>query len=156
MSISLRTILLPVLIAAIGESATAQSVYIDFGGSVPSSSYAAEASAPGVWTSASAALPLVGIYGQPIALEVIDSQPTCTASTCLIPGDAGALLGGWLNTDCIGQRMLNIRNLEAGNYRVHVYAYSTIACGGDTPFLGVAYSMGPVMTSPSTWITSTN
>jgi len=130
MLITLRALLTLTSLAVVHGMSHAQSVYVDFAGPVPAPTYAAAASAPGVWNSLAVPGPLVGIYGQPIALEIIDPFGWCGEWNCPMTGDASALLGDFLLGDCFEARKLTIRNLEAGTYRVHVYAYGSLICAG--------------------------
>lgn len=121
---------------ALAGSLRAQSVYLDLGGLPPSSSYAAAASAPGVW-NASWALgpgswqPLVDVQGNPTSVE-LETIWGCDNGFCLgMPGDDGALLGDWVNADCyLVPQDLAFRGLAPGFYRVHVYGHGEQPCGG--------------------------
>jgi len=138
------------LVAFIGV-ARAQSVYLDCHGIVPPSTYAGMASAPGVWNTMLFSNNHVGIYGQPIPLDVdfTGDEFTCDHAVCAISGsDDAALLSGWLNTDCYPSTLLRFRNLEHGTYRIHLYCYSNTACNGGTLY-NMSWAFGTPTGGPS-------
>ncbi len=113
-------------VALLDPKARAQSVYIDFGETLPSSSYAAAADAPGVWNSSSVpgfGARLVGVRGEETALRF-------TATGCWLSsldfantsGDDGALLDDWFFGQCPWEtEQVRVEHLAAGSYRLYVY-----------------------------------
>jgi len=133
----IRPLLASISLFAFVGAAHAQSVYLDSLGAKPTSTYAGMASAPGVWDTMFSN-DHVGIYGQPIPLDVdfTEDQFSCDFGHCetLASSDATALLSGWINTDCFPSTRIRFRNLEHGTYRIHLYGYSNSACSGGTIF----------------------
>ena len=128
------------VLCALTVSAFSQSVYVDLGSSPPSSSYAAAASAPGVWnalpfSSNNVWLPAVDAQGSSGSVQMMLAWE-CDSSGCGSPpaGDDGALLGDWFNSDCYAsQHKIHVSGLAPGLYRVHVYGFSVSACAGAFP-----------------------
>lgn len=122
-------------LTALSSTALGQALYVDFGDTPPSSSYAALASAPGVWNALpfsanGSSIPAVDTQGNATGVFLFLDWG-CDASTCSSPpaGDDGALLGDHFNADCYGtQHELQIGNLVPGLYRVHVYGFGEPAC----------------------------
>lgn len=116
-------------VALLASDAVAQSVYIDFGGGPPSSTYAAASGVPGYWNEGhmpSPVTPLLGLQQQATQLtyEALNSYgghwnfPTTT-------GDDEALLDDWHYGDSglggLVPTTVKINGLAAGTYQLFAY-----------------------------------
>ena len=132
-----RTALTASVLLALCATASAQDFNFDCGPApVPSVQYGAASGQTGYWNelhwSASTFHPL-DVAGQSTALTVTTSN-SCDEYSCLdcasqvCPGFSGsaddaALLGSWMNADCMDVHYLHLHGLQPGRYALYLYTY---------------------------------